>query len=93
MMGLVIMLAIWVVLGALFAALAPSLWKEARPYGDSVDYLLSILLAAGTGLADWYVLPLMGIGGALRFAIALVEPAIAALVGLWVMRLVKRRRG
>jgi uncharacterized membrane protein YeaQ/YmgE (transglycosylase-associated protein family) len=91
-MGLVIMIAIWVIIGLLIAALAPNIFKGERPYGDTTDYVVSIVATIITGLLDWYILPLMNIEGALRFAAALIEPPLMALVVLWIMRYWKRRQ-
>jgi uncharacterized membrane protein YeaQ/YmgE (transglycosylase-associated protein family) len=91
-MGLVVMLAIWVVIGVLIAALAPNIFKGERPYGDTTDYIVAIVATVITGLGDWYILPAINIEGALRFVAALIEPPLAALVVLWVMRYWKRRQ-
>jgi uncharacterized membrane protein YeaQ/YmgE (transglycosylase-associated protein family) len=91
-MGLVVMIAIWVVIGLLIAALAPNIFKGDRPYGDTMDYIVSIVAMVITGLIDWYVLPLLNIEGALRFVVALIEPPVVALLVLWLMRYLKRRQ-
>lgn len=91
-MDIVIMAAIWVIIGLLIAALAPNIFKGERPYGDTNDYIVAIVVTIVTGLFDWYVLPLMNITGALRFVAALIEPPIAALLVLWLMRYLKRRQ-
>jgi uncharacterized membrane protein YeaQ/YmgE (transglycosylase-associated protein family) len=91
-MGIVVMLAIWVVIGLLFAALTPSIFKGERPYGDTTDYIVAIVAAVITGLGDWYILPMINIEGALRFVAALLEPALAVLLVLWLMRYWKRRQ-
>lgn len=91
---IVVLIAIWVVIGLLMSVLAGSIWKGERPYGEMVDYLVSIVLAVLTGFADWYLVPvLINVEGALLFVIAVVEPASVALIALWVLRLVKRRGG
>jgi uncharacterized membrane protein YeaQ/YmgE (transglycosylase-associated protein family) len=91
-MGIVVMLAIWVVLGVLIAALTPNIFKGERPYGERADYIAAVIATIVTGLGDWYILPLINIEGALRFVAALIEPILAALVVLWVMRYWKRRQ-
>ena len=91
-MALVVMIAIWVVIGLLMALLAGSIWKGERPYGELADYVVSILLAVLMGFADWYLVPVwLGLEGVLLFAIAILEPAGTSLIGLWVMRLIKAR--
>lgn len=91
-MGIVFMIAIWVVIGVLVAALAPNIFKGERPYGDATDYIVSIVATIVTGLLDWYVLPLLNIEGALRFVAALIEPPLAAVMLLWLMRYLKKRQ-
>ena len=91
-MTIVVLIAMWVVIGLLMALLAGSIWKGERPYGEQVDYIVSIVLTILTGLADWYLVPAwLGIEGALLFVIAIIEPAGVAIIGLWVMRLIKAR--
>lgn len=91
-MGIVVMLAIWIIIGVLIAALAPNIFKGERPYSETADYIVSIVATVITGLGDWYILPAINIEGALRFVAALIEPPLAALVVLWVMRYWKRRQ-
>ena len=91
-MGLTFMIAIWVVMGVLIAALAPNIFKGERPYGDTTDYVISVVATIIIGLMDWYILPELNITGALRFVVALIEPPLAALFVLWLMRYLKRRQ-
>ncbi len=89
-MDLVVMLAIWAVIGVLAGAIADPIWKGVRPYGPAADYLVAVAAAVITGLVDWYLLPVFGITGALKFAIAVSEPALVALIALWAMRRFRR---
>lgn len=86
----VVFFAIWIVLGVIGGALADPIWKGRRPFGEAADYLVGVITAVLTGLMDWYVLPLINIEGTLMFIIAVVEPALAVLVVLWVMRLIRK---
>ena len=91
-MTIVVLIAIWVVIGLLMAVLAGSIWKDERPYGEMVDYVVSIVLTILTGFADWYLVPaLLNIEGALLFVISIIEPACVALIALWLLRVIKRR--
>ncbi len=54
-MSIIILLAIWVMSGLIVALSAGSIWKGERPYGELVDYGLSLLLAVLVGLIDWYL--------------------------------------
>lgn len=92
MIALFVMLAIWVIIGLLMGVVAGSIWKGERPIGETGDYLVSIAAAVLTGLADWYLLPMMGIMGTLKFLAAVVEPAIVALIVLWIVRAYKKRQ-
>jgi uncharacterized membrane protein YeaQ/YmgE (transglycosylase-associated protein family) len=91
---IIVLIAIWVVIGLLMSVLAGSIWKTERPYGEMADYIVSIVLTILTGFADWFLVPvLIHAEGALLFAIAVIEPACVALIGLWALRLVKQRSG
>lgn len=90
-MEIVVLLAIWVVIGLVIGLLAGSIWKDERPYGEVVDYGLSIVVAVITGLIDWYlVADWFGLEGALKFGVAVLEPPFASLLGLWVIRRIKK---
>jgi uncharacterized membrane protein YeaQ/YmgE (transglycosylase-associated protein family) len=89
-MSIVVLVAIWIVIGLLIALLAGSIWKGERPYGEIADYVVSILLAILTGFLDWYlVADWFNFEGILKFAIAVLEPPFVSLLGLWLMRKVK----
>jgi len=90
MATLIVMIIIWVVMGALIGVLAGSIWKGERPYGENGDYIAAVIATVITGFLDWYVLPLIGIEGLVRFIAALTEPPLMALVVLWAMRRFKR---
>lgn len=90
-MEIVVLAAIWLVSGLLIALVAGSIWKEERPYGEIGDYLLSIILAVLIGLVDWYlVADWFNFEGALRFIVAVLEPPFVSLIGLWLLRRIKR---
>lgn len=91
-MTIVVLMAIWIVIGLLMALLAGYIWKGERPYGDLADYVVSILLAILMGFLDWYLVPvILGVDGAILFIISVLEPAATSLIGLWIMRLIKAR--
>jgi uncharacterized membrane protein YeaQ/YmgE (transglycosylase-associated protein family) len=90
-MSIIVLLAIWIVIGLVIGLVAGSIWKEERPYGELGDYGLSVVLAVLMGLVDWYpVADLFNFEGLLRFAVAVVEPPFASLIGLWVLRKIKK---
>jgi len=89
-MDLIVMIVVWIVIGLVMALLAGSIWKGMRPLGELADYLISIAAAVITGFFDWYILPLMNIGGVVKFIAAIIEPALAALFFLWLVRKLKK---
>jgi len=89
-MTIVILAAIWIVIGLLIGAVADPIWKGYRPYGATMDYVVAVVSAILVGLFDWYILPLINIEGTLRFVAALLEPPMGAILALWVMRLIRK---
>jgi len=92
MLAIIIWFIIWVVLGLLVGALASVVTKSEPPYGLTIDIVASVLTMVIVGLFDFYVLPLIGITGALHFAAAILEPLVGAVLILWLLRVIKRRR-
>ena len=92
MLGLdfIVMIVIWIVIGLLIGVLAGSIWKGVRPLGELWDYVISIACAVVTGLIDWFVLPMIGIEGVIRFVAAILEPALVSLFALWLVRKLKK---
>lgn len=88
-MELFVLIDIWIGVGLLIGWLAGSIWKRPRPIGLWGDLGLAAVLSLLTGLADWFALPAIGIGGPMKVVSALAEPALAAGLALWVMRKVK----
>ena len=89
---LVIYLVIWVVLGLMVGALAGLIGGGSSPYGLGVDIGLSVVTMIGVGMLDYVIMPLLGYDGILRFIAMMGEPLITAVIALWVLRVVKRRR-
>jgi uncharacterized membrane protein YeaQ/YmgE (transglycosylase-associated protein family) len=85
-MEIIILLIVMIIVGLVIAALAGLIWKGERPYGSRGDYLAAILTAIAVGLIDWYVIPAMGFSAIWRFLGVALEPAILALIVLWLMR-------
>ena len=79
-----------VVVGALMGALAGVIWKGERPYGTNADYIAAILTAVVVGLLDWYIIPAMGFSNTMRLLGVALEPALGALLVLWIMRKAKK---
>jgi uncharacterized membrane protein YeaQ/YmgE (transglycosylase-associated protein family) len=78
------------VVGIIIGAVAGLIWKENRPYGARGDYLIAVITAVIVGLVDWYVIPAMGFSDTLRNISLIIEPALGALLVLWLVRVAKR---
>jgi hypothetical protein len=85
-MQVILLILVMGVVGALIAALAGLIWKGERPYGVRGDYGAAIVTAIAVGLLDFYVIPAMGFSDSLKWLGVATEPAILALIVLWVMR-------
>ena len=88
----IIMLGVWIVMGLLVGALASVVSRSAPPYGLAVDVVASVLATVVVGLLDYTILPALGITGALLFAAMILEPLVGAVLVLWLLRAIKRRR-
>ncbi len=88
---LVIYLIVWILAGLLVGALA-GLIASAPTYGVVVDLAAAVLTMIAVGLLDYTILPLMGYEGTIRFIAMVGEPLIGAVVVLWLLRFIKRRR-
>ena len=86
---IIILIAAMTVVGLLIGALAGLIWKDNRPIGVSGDYIVAILSAIVIGLVDWFLIPAMGFGDSIRWLGVILEPPLAALIVLWVIRKAK----
>lgn len=89
-MQIVILVAAMIVVGLIVGWLAGPIWKNKRPIGVQGDYVAAIVTAILVGLMDWYVIPAMGFSDSLRNLGVILEPALGALLVLWIIRLAKR---
>ena len=89
-MSIVFLLVAMVVVGLIMGWLAGLIWKAKRPIGVQGDYLAAIVSAVAIGLLDWYVIPAMGFSTSLRNLGVAIEPAVGALIVLWIIRVAKR---
>lgn len=88
-MELLVMLDVWIGVGLLAGWLAGRIWKQPRPIDLRGDLILAGGLALVTGLADWFVLPLLGITGPIAIIASISEPVFVVFVALWVIRKIK----
>lgn len=89
-MDIIILLAAMVVVGLVIGFVAGLIWKENRPIGVAGDYIAAIISTIILGLLDWYVIPAMGFSDSIKWLGVAVEPALGALVVLWVIRKAKK---
>lgn len=89
-MQIIIMLVAMIIVGLIVGWLAGPIWKNKRPIGIRGDYIAAIITAIAIGLLDWYVIPAMGFSDSLRNLGVVIEPAVGALIVLWIIRAAKR---
>ncbi len=88
-MQTLILLVAMVLVGLLMGAIASLIWKD-KPLGTAGDYIVAIVIAIIVGLMDWYVIPAMGFSNTLKYIGVATEPALSALIVLWIVRKVKK---
>jgi uncharacterized membrane protein YeaQ/YmgE (transglycosylase-associated protein family) len=79
-----------VLVGLLMGAIGSLIWKENKPLGAAGDYIVAMITAIAIGLLDWYVIPAMGFNDTLKYLGVAIEPALGALIVLWIVRKVKK---
>ncbi|MGD8402422.1 MAG: hypothetical protein PVJ21_02095 [Anaerolineales bacterium] len=89
-MQIVILIVAMIVVGLLMGWIAGFIWKDNRPIGVKGDYIASVITAIVVGLIDWFVIPAMGFSDSLRNLGVALEPAIGALIVLWIIRAAKK---
>ena len=85
-MEIPILIVIMVAVGLLVGWVAGFLWKGKRPIGVRGDYLAAVITAVAVGLVDWIVIPAMGFSQSLKYLGVALEPALGALLVLWIIR-------
>lgn len=89
-MQLVILIVFMIVIGLLVGWLAGAIWQDRRPIGVRGDYAVSVATTIVVGLLDWYVIPAMGFSENLRNLGVAIEPPLAALLVLWIIRVARK---
>ncbi|MFZ5909158.1 MAG: hypothetical protein ACOYYU_04000 [Chloroflexota bacterium] len=89
-MEIVILIAAMIVVGLLMGWIAGFIWKGNRPIGVQGDYIAAVITAVAVGLIDWFVIPAMGFSDSLRNLGVAMEPALGALLVLWIVRVAKK---
>jgi uncharacterized membrane protein YeaQ/YmgE (transglycosylase-associated protein family) len=85
-MDVIILVAAMAAVGALFGWLADKIFKGERPKGLSGDLLAGMITTIAVGLLDWYVIPAMGFKQSMVILGVILEPAIGAVIVLWLLR-------
>jgi uncharacterized membrane protein YeaQ/YmgE (transglycosylase-associated protein family) len=89
-MQIVILVVAMIVVGLLMGWVAGFIWKGSRPIGVQGDYIAAVITAVVVGLIDWFVIPAMGFSEGLRNLGVALEPAIGALIVLWIIRAARK---
>ncbi|MBN1304621.1 MAG: hypothetical protein JXA13_09315 [Anaerolineales bacterium] len=85
-----ILVFVMVLVGLLIGWAAGLVWKKNRPIGVRGDYIAAVLSAVILGLVDWFLIPAMGFSDNLRNLGTATEPALGALLVLWIIRQAKK---
>ena len=77
-------------MGVIIGWLAGPIWKGKRPIGANGDYAAAVIAAVVIGLLDWFVIPAMGFSNTMKYLGVAFEPAIGAIIVLWIIRAAKK---
>ncbi len=89
-MEALIVIVAMVVVGLVMGFVAGLIWKEERPIGVAGDYIASVITAVIVGLMGWYLIPALGFSDTIKYLSILFEPALSALLVLWIIRKAKQ---
>jgi uncharacterized membrane protein YeaQ/YmgE (transglycosylase-associated protein family) len=88
-MEIVYLVLAMVVVGLIVGWIAGFIWKDRSPEDTRRDYIAAVIATVATGLLDWFVVPAMGFSITLRNIATATEPALLALLVLWIIRKAK----
>ncbi|RJP50572.1 MAG: hypothetical protein C4586_05655 [Anaerolineaceae bacterium] len=89
-MQIIILIIAMIAVGLIVGWLAGPIWKNRRPIGLRGDYIAAVITAIAVGFMDWYIIPAMGFSNSMRNMGVAMEPALAALLVLWIIRAAKK---
>jgi uncharacterized membrane protein YeaQ/YmgE (transglycosylase-associated protein family) len=89
-MEIVILIVAMLAVGMIVGWLAGLIWKNKRPIGVNGDYIAAVITALVIGLMDWFVIPAMGFSNTMKYLGVAMEPALGALIVLWIIRIAKK---
>lgn len=75
-----------VIVGVIIGQVAPIIWKDDLPLGTQGNTAVAIVTCIVVGLIDWLVIPAMGFSDTLKYIGIATEPALAAIIVLWLIR-------
>ena len=88
-MNLLLVVLILAVVGLALGAVAGPLFRRKRPYGLGGDLVIGLIVTVLVALLDWFVIPAMGFSQSLVTLALVLEPALGALLVLWLLRRAK----
>jgi len=88
-MEILILILAMVVVGLIMGFIAGLIWKDNRPIGVKGDYIAAVITTVIVGLIDWFVIPAMGFSDTVKWLGIITEPALSALLVLWIIRKAK----
>lgn len=91
-MEILLIIGAMILVGLLMGFVAGLIWKDDHPIGVPGDYAVSIISAVIMGLIDWYLIPALGFSDTMKWLGILFEPALGALLVLWLIRVAKKNR-
>jgi len=89
-MDILILVVVMAGVGALLGWLADRIFKGERPKGLSGDLIAGVISTIAIGLLDWFVIPAMGFSQTMALLGVIFEPAIGAILVLWLLRRANR---
>ena len=89
-MEILIVVGAMILVGLLMGFVAGLIWKDNRPIGVTGDYIVAVISCVVVGLIDWIVIPAMGFSDTIKIIGIIFEPALSALLVLWLIRVAKR---
>ncbi len=89
-MDILILIVAMIVVGLVMGWVGGLIWKDKRPIGVQGDYIAAVITAVAVGFMDWFVIPAMGFSITMRNLGVALEPALGALIVLWIIRAAKK---
>jgi len=89
-MEILIVIGAMFLIGLLMGYIAGKIWKENRPIGVRGDYVVAVAVTVIVGVLEWYLLPMLGFSQTITIIAVAFEPALSALLVLWLIRVAKR---